>query len=102
MHTRLLCDFGESAVVIVVIEEVVTSEIGYIQVRVSIIIVIGGCDSLGDRNAIYASRMRNVLEGPIAAVVKQIAGTLLVANKQIQEAIVVYIKPDYRLRGRKK
>ena len=102
LHARLLRNLGESPVVVVVIEEVVAGEIRYVQIRVSVVVVIGGCDPLGDRNAVYTSRVRDVLEDSIAAIVKQIARTLLISNKQIEEAIVIYIQPDHRLRGGKK
>src|SRR6266567_1753536 len=102
LHACLLRNLGEGAVVVVVIEKVVPGEIRYIQIRVSIIVVIGRCHTLGDRNAVYTSRMRDVLEGSVTAIVKQIARTLFIANEQIEEAIVIYIQPDHRLRGRKK
>src|SRR5439155_7862670 len=44
--------------------------------------------------------MRHVGEGAVAIIVKQLCGSILISDEQIETAVVVKIQPDRRLRRR--
>src|SRR6185437_840290 len=87
-------DLGEGGVAVIVIKKVRPVEIRDEEVWVTVIIVIGRRDALSKRDAIDSCRMRDVLESSVSLVEKQLRGAaIFVPNKQIQEAIVIDVRP---------
>ncbi len=90
------CLFGhlsKGAVVVVVIEEVVAVEIGDVEVRIPIVIIIACDHCLREGNPVDPGGMGNVFKGPVAPVAKEPAGTSLIAYKQVEVTVVVDIGP---------
>src|SRR5271169_1285487 len=97
LHASFGGDVGESAVVIVVIEKIVAVEIRDVEIHVTVVVEISRDDAFGERDLIDAGGMRDVFERAVALVAKELAGAVLVADKKIEEAVVVDVGPDSRL-----
>ena len=87
-------DFGESVVVIVVVEKIFALKIGDVEIGPAIVVVIAGDHGLGVRDLIDARAVRDVLECAIAVVQEKLSGTVFAADEKIEQAVVVDVGPN--------
>ena len=96
-----LCRYiGKGPVMIIVVKKIVAADIGDEEIRIAIVVVVGGHHSFGKLRAVDAGSQRNVLERAIAAIVVHLAGTLLVGDEEIEPAVVVDVGPGRGLRSK--
>ncbi len=93
---------GERVVVIVPIQKVVPVEIRDVEVHESVVVIVRRAHTLGERDAIDTGSARDVFEGTAALVQEQLRGAILVADEQIEQSIVVDIRPRRGLRARRR
>ena len=85
---------------IVVVEKVAAIEIGDIEIHIAVIVIIRGVNALGECFSIHTGSAGNVLKGTVTLVVEELAGTILVADQQVQITVVVDVRPNGSLRRR--
>src|SRR5580658_1792941 len=98
LHAGLKSDVGKGSVVIVVVEEIVSVQIGNVKINIAVVIVIARNHALGEGGAIDAGGMGDVFERAIAFVAEEMAGSIFVTDEQIEIAVVVNVGPDPGLR----
>ena len=84
---------------IVVVEKVAAIEIGDIEIHIAVIVIIRGVNALGECLSIHTGSAGNVLKGTVTLVVEELAGTILVADQQVQITVVVDVRPNGSLRA---
>ena len=98
-HVKIGRGVSERAVSSVDVEPVRSSEIGDIQVRVAVCIVIAPNDCLREVVVRHPGFAGHVPELPRSVVAEQLAGVVLVADVQIQVPVTVVVRPRGGLRG---
>src|SRR5579871_2550914 len=69
------------------------------EVGVSILVVVGGGHALGKGEFIDSGCVGNVFKGAVSLVMKKLAASFFRANKQVEQPVIVDIRPGGRLRG---
>src|SRR3984957_1631108 len=68
-----------------------------IEIRKSIVVVVGGDYRLRKSGAIDAGCGGDVLECAITAVAKKLHGSIFIGHDQVDESVVVNVRPHCRL-----
>ena len=100
MHACLLGNFGKRVVVIVVEQEVAAVEVGDVEVYVAVVVIIGGGDAFGEGNLVDVGSGGNVLKGSVSLIEEKLARPVFVADKKVEEAVVVDVRPNGSLGAR--
>jgi hypothetical protein len=89
--------FGECAIPVIVAKEILATEIGDIKVGKPIIVIVNPGCPLSKGNAVHAGNVTYLGEGSVPVVVKELGRGILISNKQVQEFVVVEVRPGRHL-----
>src|SRR5260370_11135165 len=81
------------------IEKVVLSIVGDVEVRVAVVIIVSPSHAFRERDAVNARLCRHVLKCTVTLVTEELAGRVLVSDKEVDPAVIVVIGPGRRMSG---
>src|SRR5207245_10022928 len=79
---------------VVVVYELAVVEVGNVHIDVTVVVVISSCDVFGEGDFVDAGSRGNLLKGPVPLIEEELARPVLVADKKIEETVVVDVRPN--------
>ena len=81
----LMSDFGESIIVVVVVQEILAAEIGYIKIHIAVVVVIRRRYAFGEGDAVDAGGSGDILEGSVTFIKEELRGTVFIGDEEVED-----------------
>src|SRR5207244_138327 len=82
------------------VKKVAAVKVGDVEIYATVVVIIGCRDPFRESDFPDAGSHGNVLKGAISPIEKELARPVLVADKEVEETVVVDVRPSCRLRPR--